>query len=484
MEERAHIPVQLPAFNPLPSYWHEPKCSLPSTPPEKLLKEPYDYAIIGSGITGVSIAHNLLKANPKSRILMIEARDLCSGATGRNGGHTKAASYRTYLQHKAELGKEEALRIARLEYATIVETHALAKELNLECESHLCNTVDIIYDAATFAQGKAAIEALIEDATEEERKPSGMADYKIYTDASEITQKFHVQRTNTNPSIPQTGKGSEQIHGAFEYLAGRIHAYHFTTSLLTHLASTHPTLHILTHTPVTSLTASPSSTPDNPLWTLQTSTHAANIKAHTTLLATNAYTPYLAPTFQSLIVPLRGQITAQSTPHSPLENTYSFIHASGYDYMIPRPSSGHVVIGGALSRLPSSGAEEYGTVDDSRVNPVISSYLRESLNGFFGTEEGKRHEVVHEWTGIMGATGDGRPFVGEVPGWKGVWVCAGFNGHGMVMCRKVAEGVVGMVRGVDAGEWFPGSFLVGEGRMEGEFGGRRDMRVGGEEVCG
>jgi hypothetical protein len=53
----------------------------------------------------------------------------------------------------------------------------------------------------------------------------------------------------------------------------------------------------------------------------------------------------------------------------------------------------------------------------------------------------------------------------------------------MVMCGKVAEGVVGMVRGERVG-WLPGSFLVGEGRMEGEFGGRRDMRVGGEEVCG
>lgn len=33
----------------------------------------------------------------------------------------------------------------------------------------------------------------------------------------------------------------------------------------------------------------------------------------------------------------------------------------------------------------------------------------------------------------MGVTADHHPFVGEAPGQEGLWICAGFNGHGESM---------------------------------------------------
>jgi glycine/D-amino acid oxidase-like deaminating enzyme len=199
---------------------------------------------------------------------------------------------------------------------------------------------------------------------------------------------------------------------------------------------------------------------------------------------------------QGAIVPMRGQITAQRSGTStklptPLRTTYSFIYRDGYEYMIPRPlpdEGQHIVIGGGLGRLPAAGPSEYGTVDDSALNPDISKYLYESLTGYFGAEnwgEASREEaarrVVQEWTGIMGATADGRPFVGEVPEKKGMWISAGFNGHGMVLCLKSAEALVEMMRGGDTKgkpEWFPGSFLITKDRLEKcRFQGRTDMQV-------
>jgi hypothetical protein len=35
-----------------------------------------------------------------------------------------------------------------------------------------------------------------------------------------------------------------------------------------------------------------------------------------------------------------------------------------------------------------------------------------------------------EWTGIMAYTFDSQPIVGEDPDREGLWICAGFNGHG------------------------------------------------------
>jgi glycine/D-amino acid oxidase-like deaminating enzyme len=154
--------------------------------------------------------------------------------------------------------------------------------------------------------------------------------------------------------------------------------------------------------------------------------------------------------------------------------------------MIPRPlpSGGqHIVIGGGLGRQPEGGVSEFGTVDDSSLNLSISKYLHGSLEGYFGKkswgeEAGQEGRVVKEWSGIMGATADGRPFVGEVPGMKGVWISAGFNGHGMVLCLKSAEALAHMLGGGNMLKWFPESFVITEERLrKSKFQGRTDMKV-------
>jgi glycine/D-amino acid oxidase-like deaminating enzyme len=442
------------------------------------------------------IAYNLLKAQPEAQILMLEARDLCSGATGRNGGHTKAASYRSYLRNVEELGKEEALRIVRLEWGNIVETHGLASELGIECEGAMCRTVDVIYDREVFEAGSRAIRVLRADVRDEEKEEGGMAWYEIYEDVETVREKFGVAGENANLAV---GQEEEEVVGAFEYMAGRIHAYRFTTGILS--ACTSRGLQIRTNSPVSSIT------PSNPHTNtpFQVHTHHSTYSTRNVILATNGYTPFLAPKFQTAIIPMRGQITVQkpgsaTTLPSPLPSTFSFIYKSGYEYMIPRPlvdGSQHVVIGGGLGRLPDAGASEFGTVDDGSLNASISTYLHGSLAGYFGkvnwgesSAADAKGRVVQEWSGIMGATADGRPFVGELlgdgeqvgddaQGEGGMWVSAGFNGHGMVLCLKSAEALVEMMgkRGRGEGlEWFPRSFLPGEGRFgKGRFRGRRDL---------
>jgi glycine/D-amino acid oxidase-like deaminating enzyme len=476
MEARARIPVGPPVNNPLPSYWHNPKSPLAKViePEGDQFTQPYEYAIIGSGITGTMLAYNLLKSQPGARIVMLEAREVCSGATGRNGGHTKAASYRSYMQHVEELGKEEALKIARLEYANIVETHRMAKEMEIECESEFCNTLDVIYDKPTFEMGQKAIEALRADAHEDEKTEGEMAWYQVYNKDDAVQQNFHISATNRNSAI----EDDEEVAGVFKYQAGRIHAYRFTTAVLN--TCTQKGLKLCTQTPVHAILPSEQSSKTNtPLWDVFT--QFSTITCQAVILATNGYTPYLLPSLQGSIVPMRGQITAQRTSSlpAPLATTYSFIYRNGYEYMIPRPlgpssDSQDIIIGGGLDRLPHEGASEYGTVDDASLNAVISTYLQNTVTGYLDVKD---CDFVQEWSGIMGATSDGRPFVGEVPGKNGVWMAAGFNGHGMVLCLKAAEALVSMMQDGEWPTWFPASFVVSEERLEREFGGRTDMKV-------
>ena len=361
MDKRGRVPVGPPVNKPLPSYWHSPKSPLANViePETDKPMQPCDYAIIGSGISGTMIAYNLLKTQPNAHIIMLDAREICSGATGRNGGHTKAASYRSYVQHAEELGKEEALKIARLEYANIVETHRMAEEMSVECESQLCDTVDLIYDKPTFDMGKLAIEALRADTTEEEKEVGSTAGYEICEDISKIERECSVAATNTNSTLANT----EELAGAFRYLAGRIHAYRFTTGVLQHCVK--QGLQLCANTPVHAVRPSTSPTHDR-ISSWDVFTQYSTITAHNIVVATNGYTPYLISELQGAIVPMRGQITAQRSGRwtklpSPLSTTYSFIYREGYEYMIPRPLPGgdqHIVIGGGLGRLPHAGASE------------------------------------------------------------------------------------------------------------------------------
>lgn len=85
MEERAAIPPGLPRSNPTVSYWQDPPDAIADhrTTPE--LPQSADIVIIGSGISGASIAFNILDQEPMKKVIVLEARQACSGASGRNG---------------------------------------------------------------------------------------------------------------------------------------------------------------------------------------------------------------------------------------------------------------------------------------------------------------------------------------------------------------------------------------------------------------
>lgn len=87
MEKRASIPVTLPRQNPTESYWQLEPDDIADLRSTSSLPENADTVIIGSGITGAAVAFNLL-TNGSRDIVMLEARQACSGATGRNGRYS------------------------------------------------------------------------------------------------------------------------------------------------------------------------------------------------------------------------------------------------------------------------------------------------------------------------------------------------------------------------------------------------------------
>ena len=85
MEQRASIPPGLPRSHPTTSYWQDPPDAIANHQSSDHLPDHVDLVVIGSGITGATIAYNVLNAQPGLEVLLLEARQAASGASGRNG---------------------------------------------------------------------------------------------------------------------------------------------------------------------------------------------------------------------------------------------------------------------------------------------------------------------------------------------------------------------------------------------------------------
>ena len=271
-----------------------------------------------------------------------------------------------------------------------------------------------------------------------------------------------------------------------------------------------PAFNLQTNTPITKLRRLPRGDGDKKggsspyRWEL--TTPRGQIVAKQVLLATNAYTSRLLPAFADLIVPVRGQLGAllpprpasgsglgsesgsgsRSEPGEPVKLTRSYLFASHADdasglarddYMGQRPlPGGELVYGGGRRRARGLAVGEWR---DDEVEEAVAKYLRSNLSppldlsqsdgGGDGDEQekGRELEASFEWTGIMGYSRDHNAWVGAVPesmgGGDGLWICAGYTGHGMPVATLSARAVVRRMTGAtDKEEDGPGARLPDE----------------------
>jgi glycine/D-amino acid oxidase-like deaminating enzyme len=291
------------------------------------------------------------------------------------------------------LGPDEAVKIARLEYENIKVTHSLSRHHGIDCELFSGDTADILYDQMMWNDAIKSIELM------RKLMPGdlqGAAKYTLHT-SDDASTKFYC-------------KGDKPV-GAISYEAGSLVAYKFVIGILKLCLA--KGLNLQTSTPVISIEKN-----DTGEWIVETV--RGIVSAKRVVLATNGYTACLAKNLRSVIVPLRGQITAQrpgsNIPKGGLPTTYSFIYHNGYEYMITRPLSseyaGDIIIGGGLVKTREEGLYEYGTTDDTTLNLEISRYLGETTPRYFGDNWGDDHpdgRIRKQWTGIMGTYNLSRP---------------------------------------------------------------------------
>ncbi|PYH94671.1 nucleotide-binding domain-containing protein [Aspergillus ellipticus CBS 707.79] len=499
---RLNNPI-LPIPNPSTSYWQQH----PPFPELVDIKSPAlpssaDIVIIGSGISGASIAYTLLTQTQDQsatrepcRVVLFEARNICSGATGRNGGHIKCATYADYASFKSRFGRERARKMLEFERRALpllvgfAETEGLAR-----AEAREVETVDVITDAGMWEKTKEMVRDLKVDVP----------------DAGEEVEVFEREL-----GCEKFGLDPGQCYGVVRYRAGALWPYRFVTSLYARLLSEFGSrFSIETNTPATGI-----ETREGSGMPFVVSTPRGEIRASHVIHATDASVANLVPGTIAKIFPMRGHMTAQTPgdglPYLDGSRSWSIMGRRGFDYITQRPGrpgdsedglGGELMVGGGVVQSPGQGIDEFGVWRDDQMSGPISAYLDGIMPVIFGRErwgqDSHGTRIKQAWTGCMGFTADLLPYVGKLePGLTGrgvtyrpgsatgveqdqvppgEWISAGFNGEGMVLAwlcgvavglmalgldDKKHDGCVGIPPGT-VKDWLPEEFICSKRRVD------------------
>jgi len=462
----------LPVANSTKSFWFtEPVVHpRPNEGSEGPLTRDADICIIGSGITGVSAAYHLAKAFDEDRevasglerpvkAVILEAREFCSGATGRNGGHLTASKFADFRRLEKDRGVNEALRSLAIERYTVDELTKLLVEDGKEDFVDLTSggRLMLMFSDEELAEHKADYQAA-------KNAGADMGDVWWFSKA-QVWKRFGAPY----PGVFIPGKNLWPLKAVSVLFQ------------LAHEASSRFSVDIHTQTPVTSITpiSHVNASYENPFPRRHAvSTHRGSVMCSYVLHATNAYAAHLLPHLAgpSGIIPTRGQvISVRAGVDTEALGTAGGTGGGGYWFPRPLKSKAEetplVILGGG--REAADGLEVYN-IDDSVVNQNVGKVLREFLPSVFPEKYDKDREPEMEWTGIMGYTGSGDPFVGPIVDanqpysidYEGQFVSAGYSGHGMPRAFACAEVVTKMIvadmqgKQLEVPEWFPRSYLT------------------------
>jgi len=160
------------------------------------------------------------------------------------------------------------------------------------------------------------------------------------------------------------------------------------------------------------------------------------LDAERVLVATDGYGRGLIPELDDAIWPVRGQVVV-SEPLGRVLYDRPHYARQGFDYWQQLPDR----------RLLLGGFRDTSIMDEMTDVEETTPAIQASLESFLGELSGGEARVSHRWAGIFALTQDMVPLVGPVPGRDGVWIAAGYSGHGNVMgfgCgRLVADAMIG-----------------------------------------
>ena len=362
-----------------------------------------DVAIVGGGMAGLSAAIEL--ADKGFKVTVLEAREVGSGASGRNGGqaiHGLACDQQTI---ERQLGLADARHVwdATLEALDLIQQRCTGFGIDCEWRNG--------YLGVAVNEAKA-------------RELQAAADHleRHYDFAMSRIPRDEIGRWISSPRY---------VSGVHDPRSGHLHPLKYTLGLARAASSLGVTIH--EQSPVIELITGP---------TPALRTARGVLKARQVLLAGNVYLQGVAPPLARRIMPVGTYIIAsEPLPAGVAESLIpsgSAVCDNNFVLDYFRPSrDGRMIFGGRAS---------YAT----RTPSHLAESMRQRMLAVFPQLSGVK--VAHAWGGFVDVTMNRAPDFGRLPlsastGSSNVYYLQGFSGHGVALTgiagKLIAEAMAG-----------------------------------------
>ncbi|KAL1612377.1 hypothetical protein SLS60_000603 [Paraconiothyrium brasiliense] len=374
-----------------------------------------DTVIIGSGISGTLIAKHHRETWPARSVLVLEAREFCSGATGRNAGHCKPDQWRHFAKFEKAYGQEQAMKIMNNEAATWRALVAYVKENNVDCDLWVGDTYDVPLDDDVANVAKECFERY--------RDLGGRVEHiEVTHDPAEAVRRSRIKNAKA----------------CYAWHASTLQPWKLTAHIMKE--NLKRGIHLQTYTLAKKVEEDPLG---RRKWVVHTD--RGDIACDTVVHATNAYSAALERSLEGVITPKPHMCNKVVPPRAlsgsnAIQNSYGVLLPDGGLFSInPRCTADGVVMFGGSNpgqKQLDKWVEQHPEycIDDglSRVDSVtkcVREFVEKNFEGWKEAELGPGEGFDYSWSGIIGLSADGVPFVGELPGKPGQWICAGHHGQ-------------------------------------------------------
>jgi glycine/D-amino acid oxidase-like deaminating enzyme len=391
------------------SYWWQARASRPQGPPLPGGAEA-DVCIVGAGYTGLWTAYYLKRADPRLRVVVLEANFAGFGASGRNGGWVTATlpgSRARYARHPR--GREGVRELERRLRETVDEVAGVCADEGIDAGLVKGGTLTVATSAAQDARLRQRLEA-----------------ERDWGDGPAIVR--YLEKTELDGRLLVTGAA-----GALYYPdCARVQPADLAAGLAE--VVTRAGVLLYEATPVTSICAGRADTP------------AGQVRAPYVLRCTEGFTAglpgqhrTLLPMNSSMIItgPL-GDEAWKSIGWDGFETLSDEAHAYIYAQRTP---DGRIALGGrGIPYRFGSGLDADGAIASSTV-AQLGRILRRMFPA--ATQAG----IEHAWSGVLGVPRDWCATV-TLDRQTGLGWAGGYSGHGVAAANLAGRTLADLVRGV------------------------------------
>lgn len=409
------------------------------------LSGPWDFVVVGAGVTGLHAAIEIKRQQPRLQVLILESRTLGAVASTRNAGFLCLGSPSELQEDWTKLGENGLMELLSAKWAGIQRTLHLLGGKAIGLRNVLGYEV-FARGNSRFAQAIPHHESVLPILPRlneimaqasnfpipfipKQRKNESIKDKSRHTPYFGDWKPFH----GLNPVNPSNWgpDASGCIPIAWE---GQVNPFLLRESLLRYARNLGIRVQEglqVTKTGTNILSVVPASSKPDYKYNLKT--NLLDIKLKSIIYATNALTCNLLSNLSPGIIPQRGQMWASAALNPvDLARLNGNFHADrGYLYY--RTQQGRLLLGGG--RNQDFASEQ---TDEWSENQLISNYLKSYSVEVLGLPENMEWES--RWSGTMGFTVSGLPQCRQLQ--DGEWLVAGMNGMGMAlgpeMGRRVA----------------------------------------------